>query len=149
MKVSEIIDQYLKPRLREECERLGIPVEFILSLKAGYCKPFEYCSRCDPVDEQGNFIYTYQENMTNVEISGVHIKLGDCNDEKPRRALSELRHELRHAKDWYDGTSYIGMSQDEKRKGESRANWYARRRALEDFITFVKKKIITSSITHL
>ncbi len=128
MEIVEIISTYLEPKLKDECHRLGIPTDFIISINARRHKPFECGSRC------------YPENNESGSIVGVAVSIcDDCIRGKPGKALSDFRHELRHAKDYYHGL--VSDDADERMLREAKANMYARRRYLESVGEYVLGKL--------
>lgn len=124
MDVDEIIKHYIKPRLSTECEKIGVPESFILSIYGCYSKPFEYQSKCYP-----------EYNKSSGEIIGVHIRIGDINRNKPRTVLSDFRHELWHTKKYY-----CGVDQDKIKFEELRADLYAIRGSFGDFVSHIFHK---------
>ena len=51
--IQAIIERVIKPRLKSECDRLGIPLSFIKQINAIYPKPFESSSLFEPMTSQG------------------------------------------------------------------------------------------------
>jgi hypothetical protein len=105
--LNKIIEQSLKPLLKTECEKLGIPQDFIKGIYPIFPKSFEYTSACEPIVE-GN------------KIEGVRIRI-DCTITKPGPALRDFWHEMRHAKDCYEG----------KNSSEIKAEFYSLKRRLQ------------------
>jgi hypothetical protein len=86
--INDIITGYLEPRLKSECERLGIPKSFIDGIYAIWPKAFEYSSLCEPIERDGKVI-------------AVRIRI-DSELRSPRAALLDFWHELWHAKEYYE-----------------------------------------------
>ena len=89
--INEIIEKRLKPRLTAECRRLGLPESFISRIQGIYPRLFYYSSLCKPVKQNGKVI-------------AVTIHIGSDNRSE-WTALMHFWHELRHAKDYYEGKS--------------------------------------------
>jgi hypothetical protein len=106
--VDYLIKLYVYPLLEEECRRLKIPRNFILSVYWCYCKD-ERIGYVEEIREEGKLI-------------NVRIRIGDCN-ESPRDVLKVFFHEMFHVRELLDG----------KRKlfSELRADLYAVRRILQ------------------
>ncbi len=49
--ISDIIESYIQPRVKSECERLGIPPSFIDGIYGIYPAVFGAASCCEPVRE--------------------------------------------------------------------------------------------------
>ena len=87
--IDEIIEKILRPELTKECNHLGIPESFIKGIHSIFPKPFEYSSFCEPIEENGR-------------VEGVRIRI-DCEINQAGPALRDFLHEMRHAKDYYEG----------------------------------------------
>jgi len=103
--IDDIIAGYLEPRLKSECERLGIPQSFISGIYAIWPREFGYSSLCKPVEQNGRVVR-------------VTIRI-DSELRNPRAALLEFWHELWHAKEYYENS----------KPSELRAYLYVCRRA--------------------
>ena len=105
--IDEIIEKVLRPELKRECERLGIPESFIKGIYAILPKAWEYSSLCEPVERSG-------------KVEGVRIRI-DYRINKPGAALRDFWHEMRHAKDYYNG----------RKSSEAKATIYSWKRYLK------------------
>jgi len=97
LRADEIIEIYIKPRLAEECKRLGIPPSFILSIKSGYK------SICRPIVE-------------NNKLEGVEIKI--CYELGYLGTFYDFFHEMKHAQDYWrrgleENSSFLNEMKDE------------------------------------
>ena len=110
--IDDIIQNTLHPRLNSECERLGIAPSFIKGIYAIYPKPWEYGSLCEPVEKDGS-------------ITGVRIRI-DTTIASPSQAKRDFWHEMRHAKDYYEGGKH----------SELKAFLYSWRRYFEELFHF-------------
>ena len=90
--INDIIAGYLEPRLKSECERLGIPQSFIAGIYAIWPREFGYSSLCEPVERDGKVV-------------AVRIRI-DSELRNPRAALLEFWHELWHAKEYYENREF-------------------------------------------
>jgi len=108
--LNQIIEQFLKPRIEPECYRLGIPPEFIKGIYPIFPKIFTYSSMCEPVERDN-------------KIEGVRIRI-DCSVAKPGPALRDFWHEMRHARDQYEG----------RESSEMKANLYSWKRYLQHLL---------------
>ena len=118
MDTEQIIQEYLEPRIPDECGRLGIPLSFIRGIYPGRMQL--EAANCAPVRKDGE---------KNGEIIGVIIKL-DYEEKRPRGARGSFFHEFKHAQKYY------------KREPQSdfEAYWYEIRRGIEeDCKTIVNK----------
>ncbi len=113
--IDEIIAKVLKPELKPECERLGIPESFIKGIHSILPKVWEYSSLCQPDERNG-------------EVVGVWIRI-DCEIRKVVPALRDLWHEMWHAKDYYEG----------KKTSEAKAILYSWRRYLGRLLRGTKR----------
>lgn len=105
--LNKIIEISLKPEIESECHRLGIPPDFIKGIYPIFPKVLEHSSICEPVKKDG-------------KIEGVRIRI-DCSITKPSAALRDFWHEMRHAKDYYEG----------RKSSEITANFYSWKRYLQ------------------
>ncbi len=108
--INEIIEKWLKPRLELECQRLDLPESFISSVQGIYPRLFHYSSLCKPVQQNGKVI-------------AVTIHIGSDNRSQ-WTALMHFWHELRHAKDYYEG----------KPPSEAKAYFYMLRRCFVELL---------------
>jgi len=108
--INDIITAYLEPRLKSECERLGIPQSFIDGIYAIWPKAFEYSSLCEPLNRDGRVV-------------AVRIRI-DSEIHSPRAALLEFWHELWHAKEYYENSGF----------SERRAHLYVLKRVFGAFL---------------
>jgi len=115
--ISDIIEKHLKPRLKSECERLGIPQSFIAGIYGIYPEPFVRSSCCEPI-KQGD------------KVKAVMIRI-DSEIRSPRIVLMDFWHELRHAKDCYEN----------RKSSEWRANLYVLRRCLEQLVRSITLRL--------
>ncbi len=118
METQEIIEKYLKPRVRSECERLKIPSSFVKGLLAR--------SEEDMIDYWG---IVYNARLHNVydengKLIGVEIWFKDGIKSKIKMLLLFF-HEMDHVKDKYYG----------KMTSESRATCYSWKRLLQELLT--------------
>ncbi len=104
--ISDIIESYIQPRVKSECERLGIPPSFIDGIYGIYHELFGAVSCCEPVRE-------------GTTIKAVRIRI-DSEIRCPQKALRHFGHELRHAQDIYEN----------KKSPEWKADLYAWKRCL-------------------
>jgi len=103
--INDIIAGCLEPRLKSECERLGVPQSFIDGIYAIFPKAFEYSSLCEPIEQDSRVV-------------AVRIRI-DNELRSPRAALLEFWHEMWHAKECYEN----------RKSSEWRANLYVLKRA--------------------
>ena len=108
--LNQIIEQFIKPQIEPECHSLGISPDFIQGIYPIFPKTLEYSSMCEPVYRNGN-------------IKGVRIRI-NCSIDKPGPALRDFWHEMRHAKDYYEG----------RKSSEMKANLYSWRRYLQHLL---------------
>jgi len=102
MDTQHLINLYISPLLGKECERLGIPREFILGVYSCYCK---------------DFVVGYVEEVwKDNKLIGVRIRIGDCNQDK-FSILTVFFHEMYHVKEIWEGRR--------SRFSELRADLYA------------------------
>ena len=85
MHIEDIIKDYLEPRIEDECRRLGIPPEFIISIYGG--RSLFEGGNCIPKEKDGKII-------------GVKIKI-DEQEKRPRGARGKFFHEMKHAQKYY------------------------------------------------
>lgn len=71
--IDDIIQNCLEPRLKAECERLGMPQSFVEGVYATFPKPLSYPSACEPIETDG-------------KIKGVRIRI-NCEAGRPKQAL--------------------------------------------------------------
>ena len=90
MRNTELIERFLKPEIEVECRRLRIPMEFIHGVYPVFPLTSFDGSFCEPVIKNGK-----------VEQIKIYI---DCTIDKPGPALRAFWHEMRHAKDVYEGS---------------------------------------------
>ena len=102
--LNQIIEESLKPQIELECHILKIPPDFIKGIYPIFPKILEYASMCEPVKKDG-------------KVEGVRIRI-DCSITKPIPALRDFWHEMRHAKDFYEG----------RKSSEIKANFYSWKR---------------------
>jgi len=86
MDINEIIEEYLEPRIEDECKRLGIPTEFIRRIY-GWDLYLHQGARCIPAEKDGKIVE-------------VEIKI-DCEEKRPRGARGGFFHEMKHAEKYY------------------------------------------------
>ena len=115
--INEIIDCHLKPRLKSERERLGIPETFIAGIYGIYPEPFVKSSCCEPLEEAG-------------KIEAVRIRI-DCEICNLRVAVKHFWHEMRHAKDLYNN----------RKCSEWNAELYAMKRSLQEPFNLIMWKL--------
>jgi len=106
--INEIIDQHLKPLLKSECARLGVPEIFVEGIYGVYPEPFGSSSCCEPVPDINH-------------IQKVRIRI-DSEIRNPGEAVRHFWHEMRHAKDLYEN----------KRPSELVASLYSLKRCLQE-----------------
>ncbi len=104
--INDIIAGYLEPRLKSECQRLGIPQSFIAGIYGIY--PEAFASSCCELIKQGD------------KVVAVKIRI-NSELRSPRVALLHFWHELWHAKECYEDT----------KSSEWRARLYSLRRAVD------------------
>ena len=90
--IDDIIKNALCPRLNSECQRLDIPLSFIKGVYSIYPKAWEYSSLCEPAEKDS-------------KIEGVRIRI-DMTITSPSQAKRDFWHEMRHARDYYEGRKH-------------------------------------------
>jgi len=105
--VDSLIEIYVKPLLKEECRKLGIPFDFIKGIYGCYYK-----------DGIAGYV---EEIRKDDKLVGVRIRIADCNNS--RGVLSVFFHEMFHVRELLYGRS--------KFLSDLRASLYAEKRILQ------------------